>query len=70
MKTRWAPGRNRRRQGDTDEWLKVRSLQSAGEGRLSGCNGAVCVCVSVCVALQGSVRSHDSHMNSVRIKYI
>ncbi|CAK6949668.1 Hypothetical predicted protein [Scomber scombrus] len=43
MKTRRALGHNRRRQGDTDEWLKVRSLQSAGEGRLSGCNSAVCV---------------------------
>lgn len=49
MKTRWAPGCNRRRQGDTDEWLKVCSLQLEGEGGLSGC---VCDCVFVCVSDQ------------------
>lgn len=44
MKTRQAPGRNRRRRGDTDEWLKVRSLQSEGEGGLSG-GGSAMFCV-------------------------
>lgn len=44
MKTRQAPGCNRRRQGDTDEWLKVRSLQSEGERELSGYE-SVCVYV-------------------------
>lgn len=44
MKTRRAPGCNRRRQGDTDEWLKVCSLQSKGEGGLSGYEGLLCVC--------------------------
>lgn len=76
MKTRRAPGCNRRRQGDTDEWLKVRSLQSEGEGGLSGCGGALCVCVSMCVCLrsltlQGSVISHNRHIiYSVTIKYV
>lgn len=47
MKTRRALGCNRRRQGDTDEWLKVRSVQSEGEGGLSGYDAVLCV--SVCV---------------------
>lgn len=49
MKTRRAPGCNRRRHRDTDEWLKVGSLQSEGEGGLSGCDGALRVCESVSV---------------------
>lgn len=43
MKTRRAPGCNRQRQGDTDEWLKVRSLQLEGERGLSGYHSALCV---------------------------
>lgn len=68
MKTRWAPGCNRRRHGDTDEWLKVRSLQLEGEGGLSGCDGALHVCVRVCVCVcvcQSECVCNDLHFKDL-----